>query len=72
MGTSQRVDEAVLRLKNAFDEMPGTRLTPQQAARLVDLDSETCLAVLMALEDAQYLRRSGRDAFMSARNSPVV
>jgi hypothetical protein len=65
-----RVDDAVLRLKSVFEEIPGTRLTPDEAARLVNLDAETCRAVLMALEDARFLRRSGSDAFVSATSCP--
>jgi DNA-binding IclR family transcriptional regulator len=65
-----RVDDAVLRLKSAFEEIPGTRLTPDEAARLVNLDAETCRAVLTALEDARFLRRSGSDAFVSAKGCP--
>ena len=65
-----RVDDAVLRLKSTFDEIPGTRLTPEEAARLVNLDAETCRAVLTALEDARFLRRVGSDAFVSANSCP--
>ena len=55
-----RVTEAVQRLKGVFQELPDTRLTLADATRLSGLDRPMCHFVLMALEDARFLRR-GRD-----------
>jgi len=41
-------------------EMPETRLTLADATRLSGLDRPMCHLVLMALEDARFVRR-GRD-----------
>ena len=46
----------VERISAEFIEMPGLRLTVQQAARLWALDPETCQALLDALVEAQFLR----------------
>lgn len=40
-----------------FIEMPGMRLTPEQAQRFLDLDRETCLALLESLVEISFLRR---------------
>jgi hypothetical protein len=55
-----RVTDAVQRLKDVFSEIPGTRLTVSDAARLSGLDREACEHVLLALEDARFLKR-GQD-----------
>jgi DNA-binding IclR family transcriptional regulator len=55
-----RVSEAVQRLKDVFQEMPSMRLTLADATRLSGLDRPMCHLVLMALEDARFVRR-GRD-----------
>jgi DNA-binding IclR family transcriptional regulator len=60
MEAMPRVSEAVQRLKDVFQEMPRTRLTLADATRLSGLDRPMCHLVLMALEDARFVRR-GRD-----------
>jgi hypothetical protein len=55
-----RVTEAVQRLKGVFLQLPETRLTLADATRLSGLDRPMCHLVLMALEDARFLKR-GRD-----------
>jgi hypothetical protein len=42
-----------------FQEMPGMRLTPRQAARLFGLSEEGCRAVLDVLVESAYLRHTG-------------
>ena len=39
------------RIRGEYLEMPGLRLTPQQAQRLCGVDQTVCKAVLDALED---------------------
>jgi DNA-binding IclR family transcriptional regulator len=52
-----RLGEAVQRLKGVFLEIPGTRLSVSDASRLSGLDRPTCNMVLMALENARFLKR---------------
>jgi len=66
------VMDGVQRLKAVFSEIPGTRLTLPEAARLSGLDRLACQAVLVALEDAGFLRR-GHDGLYQrlATDSPA-
>ena len=58
------IDEALLqRVCGEFLEMPGLRLTPQQAQRLWGLDEHTCLALLEHLVDAKFLCRPRHGMF---------
>lgn len=47
--------EALRRVKAEYLEMPGLRLTRDQAARLWAFEPQLCDAVLTALVDAQFL-----------------
>jgi DNA-binding MarR family transcriptional regulator len=64
------VDGEVLRLleriRSEFLEMPGLRLTPNQAARLWALDRTTSERVLDGLVDAGFLGRSRDGAYLRA------
>jgi hypothetical protein len=51
------VVEGVERLKGVFLEVPGTRLTVTDAAKLSGLDHPICEIVLSALEDARFVKR---------------
>jgi hypothetical protein len=44
------------RVRSEFNEMPGLRLTPAQAARLLGLDHYSCQRVLNALVGSAFLR----------------
>ncbi|MBI2186200.1 MAG: hypothetical protein HYU37_03630 [Acidobacteria bacterium] len=60
---SQRcVSDWVQLVRSEFVEMPGLCLTTPQAARLWGVDPLVCEAVLEALVDADFLRRT-RDGF---------
>lgn len=51
--------EAILhRVRSEFAEMPGLRLTPEQATRLWGLEREACVAVIEALVASAFLRRT--------------
>jgi hypothetical protein len=53
-GTS--VQEGLLaRARGEYREMPGMRLTLEQAMRLWDLDRPTCQSLLASLVDEQFL-----------------
>jgi len=46
----------LLRVRSEFNEMPGLRLTPAQAGRLLGLDAPSCQRVLSALVQSAFLR----------------
>ena len=47
-----------------YREMPGLHLTKAQVRRLWGLDEETADAVLAALEDEKFLRRTSDEAYV--------
>lgn len=49
---------AVARVRAEFMEMPGLRLTPSQAARLMGVDQATSDVVIEVLVQEQFLRRT--------------
>lgn len=51
-------EAVVQRVRAEFTEMPGLRLTLAQATRLWGLERPTCEAVIDALVDKQFLRRT--------------
>lgn len=58
------IQDVVRRVRGEFLEMPGLRLTPQQARRLWRLDETACEAVLGALVKARFLARTRDGAFI--------
>ena len=58
------LQDVVRRVQGEFLEMPGLRLTPQQARRLWRLDETACDAVLGALVKARFLARTRDGAFV--------
>lgn len=44
------------RVRSEFDEMPGLRLTPAQAGRLLGLDPSSCQRVINTLVQSAFLR----------------
>ena len=48
----------VERVRGEFMEMPGLQLTMPQAARLWGMDQAACQAVIDALVEASFLRRT--------------
>ena len=51
-------DVVVRRMRAEFSEMPGLRLTPAQAGRLLGLAPEECQHALDTLIAAAFLRRT--------------
>jgi hypothetical protein len=51
-----KLESVARRVLAEFDEMPGLRLTPRQAARLFGLDADVCRTVIAMLIDMAYLR----------------
>jgi hypothetical protein len=66
------IQEVVRRVRGEFIEMPGLRLTPEQARRLWRLDELACDAVLGALVDARFLARTRDGAFVRDDDSVSV
>ncbi|HLG54280.1 MAG TPA: hypothetical protein VI485_03050 [Vicinamibacterales bacterium] len=59
-----------LRVRGEFMEMPGLQLNLPQAQRLWGLESTRCEAILNALVDTGFLRRTRDQAFALRRNQP--
>ena len=57
--------DLLARIRAEYFEMPGLRLTVPQAARLWNVDRETCLPLLASLVEAGFLYRSG-DSYLRA------
>lgn len=57
------------RVRSEYLEMPGLHLTLDQARLLWHLDPQTCSAVLDALLEARFLRRTERGAYVRADGS---
>jgi len=62
--TPTTIDDLILRrVYGEFLEMPGLRLTCQQAQRLWGLDEQTCRELLDFLVDAKFLYGPTRGAY---------
>lgn len=65
MSAHENVNDVVLqRVYSEFLEMPGLRLTRQQAQRLWGLDEHTCRLLLEFLVDAKFLCQPGGGMYM--------
>lgn len=53
-------------IRGEFTEMPGLRLTDEQAARLCDVDPKECAAILRSLVDEGFLRRTPDGLYVKA------
>jgi hypothetical protein len=54
------------RVRGEFNEMPGLRLTPEQAARLWNLEPRACGEVLHRLVASSFLRWSAGSVMRAA------
>ena len=62
-------EEALLaRARGEYREMPGMRLTIDQAMRLWDLDRQTCQWLLNSLVDAQFLAIDANGRYRKAHS----
>lgn len=64
MSQDRGIQEVVRRIRGEFLEMPGLRLTAQQAQRLWRLDEHACDRVLGELVNARFLARTRDGAFV--------
>ena len=60
--------DGIKRLKAVFLDIPGTRLTPSDAAKLSGLEQPVCEMILDVLEEARFLDRA-RDGRYHRRGS---
>jgi hypothetical protein len=58
--------ELIQRIQNEYREMPGLILTEAQAGRLWAIDARTCRAVLGALVQRRFLRRTAAGSYVLA------
>jgi hypothetical protein len=57
------VERQLRRICGEFLEMPGLRLTREQARRFWGLDEQTCVRLLDFLVEGQFLHRTGDGRF---------
>ena len=60
------INDWLLLIRAEYLEIPGLRLTKAQVERLWGLDSVTSEALLAALVDVKFLRRTVHDAYVRA------
>ena len=60
------VDDWLMLVRAEYLEIPGLSLTKPQVERLWGLDAVTSEALLAALIDVKFLRRTVRDAYVRA------
>lgn len=57
-------DDVLPRVRAEYLEMPGLRLTPAQAQRLMGLERSACERALTVLIEAKFLRRLADGTFV--------
>jgi predicted transcriptional regulator of viral defense system len=62
----ERIAVLVERARSEFIEMPGLRLTSDEACRLWRLDRTTCRRILERLARSGFLSRTRRGAYLRA------
>ena len=65
-GLTVELQNVIERVRGEFNEMPGLRLTPEQAARLWGLDAGSCNQVLRSLVSSSFLRWSAGSVVRAA------
>ena len=66
MGPTFAEEALMRRVRGEYREMPGMRLTVDQAMRLWTLDRNTCSHVLASLVAAHFLRQDSTGQYMKA------
>ena len=61
--------DVLQRVRGEYMEMPGLRLTPEQAQRLWGLDRASCDALLGALVESKFLLRTRDGAFVRSQSA---
>jgi len=66
------LDDAIRRMCAEYAEMPGLRVTCQQAQRLWGLDAATCLEALLFLTESGFLYQTQTHLFTRRSDGPAV
>lgn len=66
------IDDLLRRICAEYTEMPGLRVTHDQAQRLWGLDATTCHEALDRLVDAKFLTRSSSGQYARSTTGPSV
>jgi len=64
-------EEMLRRISGEYLEMPGLRLTCEQAQRLWGLDRDTCCELLAELVAARFLARTSSGQYMRLADGPM-
>jgi len=64
--TERTIGDWLQLIRAEYVESPGLRLTEAQMQRLWGLDPVMCEALLAALVDSKFLRRTDRDTYVRA------
>lgn len=62
--SNETIELLLYRVRGEFLEMPGLRLTIEQATRLWHMDAATCASVLMQLVSDRFLTRTRHGAYV--------
>jgi hypothetical protein len=65
-------EQILQRIRSEYLEMPGLRLTPQQAQRLWGLDQQCCEESLEYLVDARFLMKTGRGTYVRLTDGAIA
>ena len=68
---AQSPEPVLCRIRAEYWEMPGLKLTPGQAQRLLGLDPESCDMLLTTLVSTGFLACTGDGAFVRRDRSSV-
>ena len=66
--TTSKEDALLRRARGEYREMPGMRLTIDQAMRLWDLDRQTCRSLLTSLVEHRFLEIDAHGRYKKARS----
>ena len=69
---TSRQDALLRRVRGEYREMPGMRLTFEQAMRLWNIDRQACATVLNSLVAAHYLEIDGFGRYRKAHGATVT
>jgi hypothetical protein len=67
MQHEDRMTDWLRLIRAEYTKSPGLHLTKPQVSRLWNLDPQVCDAVLAALEDERFLRKTLAGAYVRAR-----
>jgi len=66
------VDDAMLqKIRNEFVDLPGLRLTAQQAKRVWELDESNCRRLLATLVEKKFLRQNEHGSYLQSPTGAV-